>query len=165
MLLLTSFRKYAIMKAEAKMNPWILIILLSLPWDWHYLPVALQAPTWCHYAAPCGSPDMIGWYDGQIHVVHCSFNAETRRRYVHELDHYLVHYYGMTEWDWGHFVSLVRAESAAWPEHQQASIESMLEYGGAQELHADLMNIIGQDIPPSLAPWYPWFSLSRVATS
>ena len=147
------------------MHPYLFIVLLSLPWNWQYFLVGLDSQAWCHRAAPAGFPERIGWYDGEIHIVDCRFDAETQRRYVHELDHHLTHYYGIDHYDWSEFLSVVENESLNWNEHQRNSAQAMFDYGGAFELHAELSNILDGQLPASLQPWYPWFDLiSWIAT-
>ena len=148
------------------MHPYLLMVLLSLPWNWQYFPVALDSKVWCHRAAPAGFPERIGWHNGEIHIVDCGFDKETRRRYVHELDHRLTRYYGIDQYDWSEFLSVVANESENWNEHQGDSAQAMIDYGGPLELHAELSNILDGRLPSSLQPWYPWFDLSsRVSAS
>jgi len=139
-------------------HPLMLLFVLWLPWNWSYLPTAMNANVWCHEAPPARYPERIAWYDGGIHIVGCQFDAETKRRYVHELDHYLVDHYDVGNWDY--FVSLVRAESTGWNEHQRNTVEWIIVDGGGIELHADLPMLLEGKIPPALQAWYPWFALN-----
>ena len=143
----------------------LFIILWSLPWNPAY-HLNLRSTD---FAFRCDESLVQASYSRIDNTISICPDAlppgQLKRTVIHESQHHMQWVEGMAHISGGWLAferaAMMEAETGGYTEHQRDAIYALV---GApvpepwyNELHAELPNILGLDIPESLCPWYPWF--------
>ena len=138
----------------------LLVVLLMMPWKIQYWPRVLSVQVVNHLELPC---DALAWWDESAQVIHLCDPYKGELRWppivLHETQHAMASFF-LVDPDWNEFgqQAMSALDNDGYSDEQRWKAEFSLSLSGA-ELHADLPGITQGQIPPILAPWYPWFSL------
>ena len=141
------------------------IILWTLPWN----PVYRLNLRSIDFGYRCDDSLVQASYGRTENTISICTDAllpgELKRVVIHESQHHMQWVEGTAHipGGWAAFekAAMLEAETGNYTEHQRNSIYALVNAPVPEpwynELHAELPNILGLDVPESLCPWYPWF--------
>ena len=145
-----------------------ILIFWTLPWNPTYL-INLYS---IDFSFECRSGVELAGYAGNTNtIIICPAAIKTygqlKRVVIHESQHHmqLTECTGCGPGGWVAFerAAVMVVKNGDYTEHQRRSILAHVgnpvsePWYNLEELHAELPNILGLDIPEPLCPWYPWF--------